>query len=334
MVLNSFHFGLAFSKDIAFDGEQASKALGILNKISEDGNSFFFSIFDNCGITRQIGPRLGRFAGNRIQTVPFNNIYTEERHLNTLANHTLLPVLYFSNSLPRQTRKNLFIFNFNEYDQEVRPFIEKRVPLQVDQNMLPSAFEKCTYISPAKLKVSDPYLNFPFIIELIKTDFFNRGSLEYHFLRAGVEEAKKSLDNYPAMNKQKYKEMISSTAPDWIHWGLDYFGKPSEKEQIQKKMQELINKNKISFYLYLLKDQHNSCPKFYWEDSAAHWHHRHISIQANMNKTFFESSHSFIYKKEREHYFRPLEKLHFRLSAEGDCSRFANAFDEPVLIRI
>ena len=115
MVLNSFHFGLAFSKDIAFDKDQADKARDILNKISEDGNSFFFSIYDSCEITRGIRPRLGRFAGNRIQNVPFDSIYSEDRHIRAIAHHTPLPVIYFSNNLSKEVRGNLFIFNFNLY---------------------------------------------------------------------------------------------------------------------------------------------------------------------------------------------------------------------------
>jgi len=329
MVLNSFHFGLAFSKDIAFDKNQADKAREILNKISEDGNSFFFSIYDSCEITRGIRARLGRFAGNRIQNVPFDSIYSEDRHIRALAHHTLLPVIYFSNNLSKEVRGNLFIFNFNEYEKEVKPFIEKREPIQVDQHMLPTAFLKCTCISTAKLKIRDPYCNFRFLTELIKNGFFDRGTLEYHFLRAGVDESKEELMKRH-MSIKEYKKKISGNASGWMCKELAKLAlKESDKKRIQAELNKLKNNKKLSLCMYLLKDQHNSSPIYFWEDSAAHWHHRYISIETNMNKAVFESSHSFIYRKERTHYFRPLEKLHFRLSEEGVFSRFANAFDGP-----
>lgn len=329
MVLNSFHFGLAFSKDIAFNKAQATTAQQILNKVSEDGNGFFFSIYNSCEITRGIQTRLGRFTGDRIKIVPFDSAYTEDRHLKAIAHHTLLPVIYFSNTLSKQTRENLLIFNLNEYEEEVRPFIEKRAPLQVDQDMLPSAFLKCAFISNAKLKIRDPYCNLRFIIELIKTDFFDRGSLEYHFLRAGVEEAREELMKRH-LSIQEYKKSILSNAPLWLCKELAKLGlKDSEKKRIQTELNKLESNNKLSLYVYLLKDEHNSSPTYYWEDAAAHWHHRYISIETNMNKTVFESSHSFIYRKVRAHYRRPLEKLHFRLSTEGDFSKYDNAFDGP-----
>jgi len=337
VLLNSFYFGVAFSKGIEVTESHKSIGMRVLNAVSGDGNVLFYTMFPKDELAKKYEPQMGKRSGDRIKHVSMSDLYTELRFINTLSRITVIPVLYFSETLHTQRVNNIHVFNQNDWETVVERFLDKYSALQIEQDNLPSALKKCCLGKPVSVSLRDPYFNFRFITELIKSSFFETGSLKYHFSRVSFKpdewEATKRDLNKGLLSREAFKQRVKDKFVENIKEKTNELP-PAEKANLLNKIRTLgiYKPDKMSFCLHFLKDCHNQCASDYFDDISAHWHHRFILIKNEMTKTVYESSHSFIYRRRLPYYLKNLEPLHFRHSDEGEFYRFQNAFDAPECI--
>jgi len=225
------------------------------------------------------------------------------------------------------------VINESDLENGSLKFLQKYSSLQVDQDSLPKAFKYCSWANPATVAIRDPYFNFEFIKELIKSSFFENGTLSYNFTRVKFEpEEWRQIQiglqdgSLPLLAlKQKIKNQF-------VVYLRKKMGElhPKERDEINTKVRSLriFDSNKLLFCLYLLKDNFNRQPFQYFKDTSAHWHHRFVLIENQLTKSVFESSHSFIYRQRRHYYSNELEPLHFRCSDKKEFERFHNSFEK------
>ena len=334
MLLNSFYYGVAFSKSIETTESYKTIGIRVLNAVRGDGNVTFFTMFPKNELAKKYEPQMGKRSGDRIKHVPMSDLYTENRFINALSKHTVIPVLYFSEALHTHTVNNIYVINQNDLESVAEKFLDKYSALQIDQDNLPRAFKYCSLEQPVAVSLRDPYFNFGFVKELIKSSFFENGTLEYHFTRVNFEPDEwqriKTDLHTGTLSRPLFKQRIKDRFVASIK---EKIGKLSlhEKTVLNSKIRLLgINKSeKMSLCLHLLKDCHNQNTPEYFDDSSAHWHHRFVLIKKEMTKTVYESSHSFIHRKRLPYYLKDLEPLHFRHSDEIEFNKFHKAFDAP-----
>ena len=335
MILNEFVFGFSFARDVCNGGMAAQDAATILQNYATEGNVFYVNVLPPQLIDRRFLINYGQYTGSRLIEEPLKK-YSEEAHLKQLVKINK-KVFFITNELPtsgEEETKEKTVIVINKADlSKYQDFFSKKEAIKIRQDMLPSAFKKATESGNLDIEIRDPYLiKEKFLQALIDENVFNKAKIKFHFSVLDSYETEEWMDDathpkWSSVKKDIYKDQLIHKARHQL--ASLFLSKPRYK----KELKTLLASDRLSVLFYVLKEQYYN-PQYYGSDRNGHWHHRFLRIRQNMAKFTFESSHSFIFKKVRDHWRWPGEYLHFRHAKNQEFEEFSHSFDPAIPLKI